>query len=103
MNAGFLLLKQPNKMFFELSCLSYLSFVFMTHVTVVTHPENFIYIQIKKGEKTMQENTKKVKIIQELEGAHGVAYIEFRDLMKNKVSILQVANFYRRYGVKDGK
>ncbi len=46
----------------------------------------------------MNYNTKKVKIIHELSGAHGVAYIEFRDLMSNKVVLLKVANFYRRYG-----
>lgn len=102
MNAGFLSLDQPNKMFFVLSYLSHLSFIFMTHVTVVTLLENFIYTQIKKREKIMQYNTKKVKIIYELEGAHGVAFIEFRDLMSNKVSILQVENFYRRYGVCNG-
>jgi hypothetical protein len=47
----------------------------------------------------MQYNTKKVKIIHELLGAHGVAFIEFRDLTSNKVAILSLVNFDKRYGV----
>ncbi len=49
----------------------------------------------------MQYNTKKVKIIHELEGTHGVAYIEFRDLANNKVVLLSIENFNKRYGVDE--
>lgn len=51
----------------------------------------------------MNYDKRKAEIIHLLSGVHGIAFIEYRELITGSIKILKTENFYKRYGIEDGK